>query len=69
MYVCQEGWLLSFSVPLRRMPLFAANWFDTDPTGADIFPGTKIVQVQILKGFCRDYILGRKVTLAKKFEI
>jgi hypothetical protein len=32
-------------------------------------PGTKNVQIQNLKGFCRDYILGRKVTLAKKFEI
>jgi hypothetical protein len=27
-------------------------------------PGTKNVQVQIFKRFCRDYILGRKVTLA-----
>jgi hypothetical protein len=27
------------------------------------------VQVQILIGFCRDYILGRKVTSARKFEI
>jgi hypothetical protein len=27
------------------------------------------VQVQILIGFCRDYILGRKVTKAKKVRI
>jgi hypothetical protein len=35
----------------------------------ELNPGTKNVPAQILKGFCRDYILGRKVTLAKKFEI
>jgi hypothetical protein len=53
---------------------------DTDPIGANIYiahvllnsiqvPNNVQVIVQILKGLYRDYILGRKVTLAKKFEI
>jgi hypothetical protein len=37
---------------------------------AELNPDTKEnVPLQILKGFCKDYILGRKITSARKFEI
>jgi hypothetical protein len=35
----------------------------------ELNPDTKNLSVKILKVFCRDYILGRRVSLAKKFEI
>jgi hypothetical protein len=54
--------LLSSTIPIPPVQTYST-------CHTELNPGKTNVPVQILKGFCRDYILGRKVISAKKFEI
>jgi hypothetical protein len=58
-----HSFLLTGSIPLPLVQTYCTCL-------TELNSGTKKnVQVQILKGFCRDYILEGKVILAKNFEI
>jgi hypothetical protein len=56
------NWLLTGSILIPLVQTYCTSF-------TELNPGTKNVPAQILKGFCRDCILGRKVTLVKQFEI